>query len=214
MGAVSEASLEWSVASRSLHHEAPSGDLGVVHQFQDGVLVAVMDGLGHGADAAHAAKLAAVELERHAGESPIALLRRCHTVLRGTRGVVMSLASFNIRDDTMTWLGVGNVEAVLVRAQPSHYQPRESVMLRGGAVGHDLPPLQAVVVPVARGDCLTLATDGVRTEFITAVATNGPPPARQATDLLSRYAKETDDALVLVARYLGQNHDRATGRHD
>jgi hypothetical protein len=214
MGAVVEDSLEWSVAARALHHEAPSGDLAVVRAFPHGTLVAVIDGLGHGAEAAHAAKVAGAELESHAGDSPIALLRRCHTALRGTRGVVMSLASFNTRDDTMTWLGVGNVEAVLVRAQPSHYQIRENVMLRGGVVGHDLPPLQAFVVPVARGDCLSFATDGVRTEFITAVAPIGPPPARQATDLLSRYGKETDDALVLVARYIGQSHDRATSRHD
>lgn len=207
MGAVNEESVEWSVAARALQAEAPSGDLAVVHPFPHGTLVAVIDGLGHGAEAAHAAKLAAAELGRHAADSPIGLLRRCHKALRGTRGVVMSLASFNTRDDTMTWLGIGNVEAVLVRAQPSHYPLRENVMLRGGVVGHDLPPLQAFVVPVARGDCLTFATDGVRTEFITAVAASGPPPARQAPDLLSRYAKETDDALVLVARYLGQNHD-------
>ncbi len=213
MGAVSEVPLEWSVAARTLSGEAQSGDLAVVRPFPGGVLAAVVDGLGHGEEAAHAAKLAAAELERHASESPIALLRRCHTALRGSRGVVMSIAAFNTQDDTMTWLGVGNVEAVLIRAQPSHYQARENVMLRGGVVGHDLPPLQAFVVPVARGDCLAFATDGVRTEFISAVVATGPPPARQATDLLSRYAKETDDALVLVARYSGQNHDRTTGRH-
>jgi hypothetical protein len=31
---------------------------------------------------------------------------------------------------------------------------------------------------------------------------------------LSRYTKDTDDSLVLVARYLGQNNDRAISRHD
>ena len=211
MDAVSEA-LEWSVSASTLSGEAKSGDLALVRPFPRGVLVAVLDGLGHGEEAAHAARLAAVELERHAAESVIALVRRCHGALRGTRGVVLSLASFNTRDDTMTWLGVGNVEGVLVRAQPAGSPFRENVLLRGGVVGHDLPPLQAFVVPVTADDCLAFATDGLRSEFITAVSVNGPP-ARQAADLLSRYGKDTDDALVLVARYLGETHDRATRRH-
>ena len=207
MGAVSEGSLEWSLAARTLDGGPHSGDQAVVKPFPGGVLAAVLDGLGHGQDAAYAAKLAIVELERHATESPVALLRRCHAALRGTRGVVMSLASLDTRAHTLSWLGVGNVEAVLVRAQPARGPAREHVMLRGGVVGHDLPPLQVFTIPVAPGDCLTFATDGVRTDFITAVVAGGPPPARQATDLLSRYAKETDDALVLVARYTGQAHD-------
>lgn len=201
MDAVSEGPLEWSVAAQSLGGEPDSGDLAVVRPFPNGALVAVIDGLGHGAEAAQAARVAAAELEAHASDSVIALLRRCHGALRGTRGVVMSLASFNVRDDTMTWIGVGNVEGVLVRANPEGSTFRENVLLRGGVVGHDLPPLQAFVVPVARGDSLAFATDGLRAEFLTAVSASGTP-ARQATDLLTRYIKSTDDALVLVARYL------------
>lgn len=202
MGAVSTVPLEWSVAARTLRGEAASGDLAVVRPFARGALVAVVDGLGHGTEAALAAGLAVAQLERHAHESVIALVRRCHEALRGTRGVVMSLASFNAADDTMTWLGVGNVEGILVRARPAGGPLRENVLLRGGVVGYDLPPLQAFVVTVAAGDALAFATDGLRSEFISAVSVNGPPGA-QAEDLLSRFAKDTDDALVLVARYLG-----------
>jgi hypothetical protein len=117
----------------------------------------------------------------------------------------MSLASFNDRDDTMTWIGVGNVEGVLLRAQPTPGAPRESVLLRGGVVGYDLPPLQAFVVAVEPGDTLVLATDGVRTEFMSQLKT-APAPERQAAELLGRYGKTTDDALILVARYLGPSH--------
>lgn len=194
--------IEWSVRSRALKGERASGDHAVVKVFAGGALVGVIDGLGHGEEAAHAARLCVAELEAHASDSVIALVRRCHTALRGSRGVVMSLASLNAQDDTMTWLGVGNVEGVLVRGQHAGSLLRENVLLRGGVVGHDLPPLQAFVVPIARGDCLTFATDGMRAEFITAVSAKGQPD-RQATDLLARFDKGTDDALVLVARYLG-----------
>ena len=194
--------LEWSVRSHMLSGEKASGDHAVVKTFPGGALAAVIDGLGHGEEAAHAAQLCGAELEAHPSDSVIALVKRCHEALRGSRGVVISLASFNGRDDTMSWLGVGNVEGVLVRGQHAGSLLRENVLLRGGVVGHDLPPLQAFVVSVARGDCLTFATDGLRAEFITAVSAKGQPD-RQATDLLARYAKDTDDALVMVARYLG-----------
>jgi serine phosphatase RsbU (regulator of sigma subunit) len=202
VGAVNGGPLEWTVAARPRRGETASGDVAVVRPFRHGALVAVIDGLGHGEEAAHAARLAATELEAHAPESVIALIRRCHTALRGTRGVVMSLASFNALDDTMTWLGVGNVEGLLVRAASAPEPLRETVLLRGGVVGYELPPLQALVVPVTPGDCLVFATDGVRNAFTATVSANGKT-ARQAEDLLSRYAGETDDALVLVARYLG-----------
>jgi phosphoserine phosphatase RsbX len=192
--------IEWGQAARALSE--PSGDVAVVHQFDHGVLVAVVDGLGHGPEAANAAQLAAEQLTAHAGESVIALLRRAHTRLKGTRGVVMSIASFNTRDDTMTWIGVGNVEGILLRAEPASGSPRESILLRGGVVGYDLPAMQASVVTVNRGDTLAFATDGLRSEFISGVRA-AVPPSRQAADLLTRYGKATDDALILVARYLG-----------
>lgn len=207
MGTVANA-LEWSVAARTLHGEATSGDVSIVAAFPDGALVAVVDGLGHGVEAARAAHLAAAELEKHPHESVIGLVRRTHTALRGTRGVVMSLASFNTADDTMTWLGVGNVEGILIRARRGGAPFRENVLLRGGVVGYDLPPLQAFVVTVADGDTLALATDGLRAEFTTGVSCD-VPPAKQADELLSRYAKDTDDALVLVARYRGRRSDGA-----
>ena len=121
----------------------------------------------------------------------------------GTRGAVMTLALFDALEETMTWLGVGNVEGILMRATPNVTPSRESVLLRGGVVGYQLPVLRASVIPVTRGDTLILATDGVRTGFSTALNLS-QSPQKIADQILSQYGKETDDALVLVARYLGR----------
>src|SRR2546430_3534138 len=85
--------IEWGVASLALPGEAESGDRHLVTPVGTGVLVAVVDGLGHGAEAASAAKAAVAALERHATESPAPLLERCHRALKGTRGAVMSVAA-------------------------------------------------------------------------------------------------------------------------
>ena len=55
---------------------------------------------------------------------------------------------------------------------------------------------------VAPGDTLILATDGVRSRFAEdqGVGFAAPPSAER---ILADHGKETDDALVLVVRYLG-----------
>jgi len=102
----------------------------------------------------------------------------------------------------MTWVGVGNVQGVLVREDPYTFPRYESLLLRGGVVGARLPPLRASILTIARGDLLVLCTDGIQSGFIEGVR---PKDAAQRTAdrILARYAKDTDDALVLAARYLG-----------
>lgn len=194
--------IEWGVSSRALPGQAASGDRHVVEAFPGGALIGAIDGLGHGDAAASAARTAGDVLGRHCAESVIALARRCHDALVSTRGVVMSLASFNGADQTMTWLGVGNVEGVLLRANARAVPMREQLLLRGGVVGYQLPQLSAWVLPLCRGDTLIFATDGIRTEF-TSVVDSGGSAAGLADRILAGYAKETDDALVVVARYAG-----------
>ena len=78
----------------------------------------------------------------------------------------------------------------------------ETLLLRSGVVGSHLPPLSASVHAVNPGDMLILATDGIRPGFAEELLPLVPPqPA--ADRILSRYARGTDDALVLVARYRG-----------
>jgi serine phosphatase RsbU (regulator of sigma subunit) len=195
--------LEWGVAAALHPGQTMSGDLHGVFAREDGVLVAVLDGVGHGEEAAAAAQIAAATLERHPEESVISLARRCHAALVGTRGVAMSLATFNAADDTMTWLAIGNVEGVLVRSHSNTGSAREAIVMRGGVIGARLPPLQATVVPVSRDDMLVFATDGVRSGFVERVDP-AEAPQRLAERLLTGFAKGNDDALVLAARYLGR----------
>ena len=50
--------VEWAVAARCRRGEATSGDLAIVTWLPDGALVAAVDGLGHGSEAARAAEAA------------------------------------------------------------------------------------------------------------------------------------------------------------
>jgi len=201
--------VDCGVAAQALPGQKESGDRHAIVQFDEGALVAVIDGLGHGVEAATAARLAAEVLEQNPQESVITLMRLCHKKLKPTRGVVMSLASFSANDATVTWLGVGNVEGVLLHRDAYGTVTQEVLPLRGGVVGDQLPSLVASIVPVSRGDTLIFATDGVRLGF----ADELKPDSAQATaqTILGRFARGTDDALVLVARYTGPQKEVPSG---
>jgi len=191
--------LDWGVATRTMAGERECGDGHLVVGFPRGGLVAVVDGLGHGGEAAVATRAAVATLAEHPDQPVAGLLQRCHERLRGTRGAVMTLASFCRADETLTWLGVGNVEGVLLRANPLALPARESILLRGGVVGYEIPALRPATHPLAAGDTLVLATDGVQSGFADGLAID-LSPAELADHILRRHGKDTDDALVLVAR--------------
>jgi negative regulator of sigma-B (phosphoserine phosphatase) len=154
-----------------------------------------------------AADKAAATISRHSDQSVISLIRTCHKALIGTRGVAMSMAYFNALDDTLTWLAIGNVEGVLMRGDPKARPQRESIVMRGGVIGYELPVVRAAVTVVAPGDLLVFATDGVESSFTDQLGVSRPPQ-RLADQILAEHGKGTDDALVFVARYLGRTPTR------
>ena len=189
--------IEWGWSGSAL--ELESGDLHVVVPFPGGALVALIDGLGHGPEARAAASAAAALLEAHASDSVLVLVQRCHDALRKTRGAAMSLASFRTEDSSMTWLGIGNVGGVLVLGNG---ELAAGIGARGGVVGYQIPMLRASTVHVSPGDTLIMATDGIRGGFTADLAINHEPQ-EIAESTLARFAKGSDDAHVVVARYLG-----------
>ena len=193
--------VDWAWAGAALE-DNQSGDLHVVAALQWGTLLAVIDGLGHGPEAAAAARAAAAILHEHATLPVQDLVELCHEGLRGTRGAVMSLASLDVRSSTIDWCGVGNVEGVLFRSSTAALSKREALSLRGGVVGYRLPQLKVSTHSVQPGDTLVLVTDGIRSEFAAAVDSEAPTQSI-ASSVLACCARGSDDALVLVARYLG-----------
>jgi|CZKU01.1.fsa_nt_gi anti-sigma regulatory factor (Ser/Thr protein kinase) len=201
----------WGSAGAALDGQAESGDLHVVVLFRDGALVALVDGLGHGPAAALPARAAAALLTAHAAESPLSLIGRCHEGLRTTRGAVMTVASLSATDSTLTWLGVGNVEGVLLRGDAK--APSSGIALRGGVVGDRLPPPRVEVCAIARGDMLILTTDGIHSGFKAGIDLREEPQAI-AEFILARFRKASDDACVVVARYVAWPRVSVPIRHE
>jgi negative regulator of sigma-B (phosphoserine phosphatase) len=194
--------VEYGVANFALPGEGTSGDCHVLRVRPGGLLVAAIDGIGHGEEAANAAKTAASILSNGADQPIISLVEECHRSLQSTRGVVLSVASIDLDHGMMTWLGVGNVVGALARVVPRGSNFPEMLLLRGGVVGSRLPALQAAVLPVSEGDTLFFSTDGVKGHYVETVSAR-ENPQYAAGRIMQKFHTATDDALVLVVRLTG-----------
>lgn len=202
MGSVTSAFAVWASAVEPCIGESVCGDRCLVEPDRDGMLIAAVDGVGHGHEAARAAVVALESLQRAGEGSPESLLTRCHEALRGTRGAVVIVARYDARERTLAWTGVGDVLGALVRADPRARPRIEVLMPRAGVAGHRLPQTSAGLLAVGGGDTLVLATDGVRDDFIGSVDLT-TDPGLLAERILARHRKGRDDALVLVVRFNG-----------
>ena len=195
-------SIKWGVASRPLPGQQESGDQLVVKPFPGGVLMAVLDGVGHGIEAATAAMIARDIIETHPADPVVALVQRCHKALHATRGVAVSMASLNTLHGLLTWIGVGNVVGVLLHPYVAPFRTEKSLLLRAGVVGLQLPSsFGSYSVRVSEGDTLVFATDGIQSDFARGLAAS-QPPQKAAEIIMAQHGRTTDDALVLVVRFL------------
>jgi len=188
--------LQWSVAGRPMPGEELSGDNYLVVRTPTGWLLAVVDGLGHGPEAAAAGSALISTFVDHVEVDLVQLVRFGHEALKGTRGCACALAAIDSRQCLLGWIGIGNVEGVVHRIQVERLFA-EYITMRGGIVGYRLPNLQPTFVNLDDGDLLVMATDGINSDFVQMIA--GRDPERLSASILNNYAKSTDDALVLVA---------------
>ena len=195
------AAIDWGHAALAMPGETRSGDRCVIALADGMALMAVIDGIGHGEQAAAAANAAAAVLETSPHESLRTLFDRCHAQLRTTRGVTMTVARFESHGCTLDWLGTGNIKTVLLRRSVQGFTCTD-LLTYSGVVGTHVTKHAASKIEVTPGDVLILATDGLDRKFIDAIRYDEAPQT-QAERLLAAYRSPTDDALVLVAR-LGQ----------
>lgn len=188
---------------------AECGDAWTMEPIANGFLVAAIDGLGHGRDAARAAGRAVAAVSEAASSTPEEILRVCHRALAGTRGAAISVARIDLAGQRLDWLGVGNVEGTVLTpvSYPTPSWRSDTLVVRGGVVGYDLPHLQSAHVAFGLGAVLIFATDGIKLGFAGQVRANRNSQ-EIAEHIMTAYDRGTDDALVLVLKHVWGGSDR------
>lgn len=179
--------------------EIANGDAVVYRVEGDVALLAVIDALGHGPEAAEVARHAVDEL----GSAPLhdgveRLVLRLHERLqrsRGSAGLLCTIRpgphSDTNGDYELEACSVGNVE---MRVAPA----KVSVMLTPGILGSRLTNLRIFRSPISLGERLAIFSDGVAPRFTLRDLTN-LPALEACQKILEQHRRPHDDATILVA---------------
>ncbi|MDT4954455.1 MAG: hypothetical protein QOJ02_2593 [Acidobacteriota bacterium] len=193
----SDEARRFGVWSRSHPGETLNGDAYYIARRGSSTLLAVIDGLGHGAGAKEATDVAVDLLDEWMGEPLDKVLQSAHNALRSTRGVVLGAAVIDETNKRFHYAGVGNI-MVRVYNAPEHISPIST----NGTLGARLGNLRVWTYPWAEGATLIMASDGVSAswDIESYPGLLRRTPQLIAGILMRDYGRHADDATVLVAR--------------
>jgi len=150
---------EFGAATRARGFDKFNGDAYLVRVWRDKLLVALIDGLGHG-EAAELSASAAQASVNTLPELPLAkIFENASRACKSTRGVVMTVVRFD-SPSQLSFAGVGNVEARAIT-------PSESVHFRvlRGIVGAGDPHASVKQLAWDPAGLLVMHTDGLTAKW-------------------------------------------------
>jgi anti-sigma regulatory factor (Ser/Thr protein kinase) len=166
----------------------------------DGATLLGVDGLGHGPEAAKAARAAVHALERRPSASPSEVLHAAHEALRITRGAALSVARIDYAGNDVRFAGIGNVNCVVHDGAT-----RRALISHNGIVGANMRKVQEFTAECPPGALVILHSDGVHSQLdmsdYPGLAVRAP--LLVAGVLMRDFIRRRDDAMVLVGRRHG-----------
>ena len=192
-----EPSLIIAAAARAYPGETVNGDGWAVERWDGGCRIAVLDGLGHGPDAAAATALGLAALAADPQLAPAAALRACHWAMRGSRGAAGLVATIDATTGVLTYAGCGNIEGRLVTSAGSR-----GLTSYRGILGVADRTIREETLHLSDPWLLALFSDGVVRGLELPLARRFTQRELDAlaAESLTQWARSTDDAtMVLVA---------------
>jgi hypothetical protein len=186
--------MKVGAVSRPVKNRELCGDAYLFLERNNETLIAVIDGLGHGAEANKASQKALEYVKDHAGEDLEEIIRGCHGHIKQTRGVSLGLVRVDRKANRFSCCSVGNIETRILSKRSM--QPISTA----GVVGYKLSKIRKFEYPYESPGVVLLYSDGVSTGFDPS---EYPylrlDPQRAAEQIIEEWGKETDDATILIA---------------
>lgn len=193
------ASLPVGGVSVPLKGERECGDAWAVWSAGGLTSIFVVDGLGHGHDAAVAADLAVSTFRRHAERAAPEVIALVHAALKPTRGAAVALAELDERAGTLRYCAVGNIGAVVARPGGEE----QHLITIPGIAGHVMRRVQTFSYAWPRGSLLVMHSDGLGTHWSLSKYAGlfHHHPDVVAGVLYRDHRRRTDDATAVVTRH-------------
>jgi anti-sigma regulatory factor (Ser/Thr protein kinase) len=163
----------------------------------DRYIVMVVDGLGHGPQAAEAADEAVRIFQAYNSDPPLSIVTRLHDALKKTRGAAAAIAEIRPLAGTLVYSGVGNIAGSILSNTLSR-----SLVSHNGTLGHVMPRVQEFKVDWPKDGILVMHSDGLQSRWDLSRYPGllSRQPALIAGVLLRDFRRERDDASVLVMK--------------
>lgn len=189
---------EVGLLGRAYPGERLSGDHALWIWSEEALVAGVVDGLGHGPEAREAADRAMELMREQLSLAPELVLEHCDAGLRGTRGASLGVVRLDRQSGVLSHACVGNVATLVCR--PGQV---DAMGCTPGVLGISRQRSRASrsESSLRPGELLVMHTDGLstRTTVEDAVLLRRHP-LEVAHELMRRFSKNHDDAMVLVAR--------------
>lgn len=190
-----------AVCARAVALAAPGervcGDGWAVAFDGDRAAMLVADGLGHGPDAAEAAREAVEAFRQEPFAGPRESLQRIHGRLRATRGAAVFVLLADAAAGTLRYAGAGNVVGRVVSGVGDR-----TLLTQHGTAGVTIRTPDETAAPWPQHALVVLCTDGVETRWKPELLYPllGRDPALAAALLLREHGRGRDDATAAVLR--------------
>lgn len=195
--ALAAGSLPTGVITQEKSGEPICGDGWTIVQGRGRVVVFVVDGLGHGPDAAAAARAAIQAVEKNAQREAPDIIDAVHDSLRHTRGAAGAIAMLQPESELCIFCGIGNISAS-IRGPGS----TRSMVSHNGTLGHQVRKIQEFQYPFPKGSLLVMHSDGIATHWDLAAypGIEVRHPAFVSAALFRDHSRGRDDLTVLALR--------------
>lgn len=189
--------FELGIMSRPIKGGHHNGDGYFVTQYEDRVVLAVIDGLGHGKNAEQAARVAVQVLRDQCHEPIAAIFEMCHQRLRQVRGATMAICRIDTEARLVCHAGVGNVKTRIYGSESS-----SDLRTHNGTVGINLPNTEVRDYRLPPDGLVIMFSDGISDRFSRQdiQALSDSTPETIARYLLDHFGRDHDDATVIVGR--------------
>lgn len=185
----------WGCVCVPLPGEEVSGDACAAAETDAGRTLIVVDGLGHGSQAAIASSEALRIFQRNKSLPITDLLQHLHAGLRSTRGAAVALARFDHGEARVVYGGIGNIAGAVVSAAGV----RRMISLNGIA-GYGVRKIQSFDYTYTAG-VVVMHSDGLATSWSLDRYPGliNAHPTLIAAVLYRDFARRRDDVAVMVA---------------
>lgn len=189
--------LNAGVITQPKSGEPVCGDGWTIVQGRGRVVVFVVDGLGHGPDAAAAARAAIDTVEKNAQRDASHIIDAVHNALRHTRGAAAAVALLQPESELCVFCGIGNIAGSIRSPGMSR-----SMVSQNGTLGHQVRKIQEFQYPFPKGALLVMHSDGIATQWDLAAypGIESRHPALVSAALYRDYSRGRDDLTVLALR--------------